>query len=384
MITAPRRVEIERQAARGFEDLSRTAFWLLRLCSLADACVTVGDRRRAPRIYELLQPFADHNATALTQLPFGPVALRLASLAALLERWDEAEAYFEIALERCDLLGARAVRARVLLDYARALRARARRATPSARRGCSPRRAASVRTSGWPGILRRVEALRGGGQPAPAPEARFVREGDFWTIAYEGTTMRLRDLKGLRYLAPLLAAPGPRAARARAGGAADSAGRRGADGVGGEGLRAAGRPELGPLVDPRAKEEYRSRIEELRSRARGGAPLRRRRARGAARGGARRARRRARARGRPRGAQPPVVVARRAGARERDQGDQDGDQADGARVARARRAPQPPRSGPAASAPTRLRARRRRAGSPSRHAASGSGTTVPSGFTPQG
>ncbi len=39
--------EIERQAARGFEDLERDGFWLLRLCSLADACVTVGDERRA-------------------------------------------------------------------------------------------------------------------------------------------------------------------------------------------------------------------------------------------------------------------------------------------------------------------------------------------------
>ena len=36
----------------------------------------------------------------------------------------------------------------------------------------------------------------------------FRREGDYWSVAFEGHTVRLRDLKGLRYLARLLADPG--------------------------------------------------------------------------------------------------------------------------------------------------------------------------------
>lgn len=36
----------------------------------------------------------------------------------------------------------------------------------------------------------------------------FRREGEYWTIAYDGTTLRLRDTKGLRYLAHLLLRPG--------------------------------------------------------------------------------------------------------------------------------------------------------------------------------
>ena len=256
--------EIERQAARGFEDLEPDGFWLLRLCSLADACVTVRDRRRAQRIYELLQPFADRNATALTQLPFGPVALRLAKLAALLERWDEAEAYFEIALERCELLGARAVRARVLLDYARALREEGR-AGDAENAGRLLAEARSLAEDlGLPGLLRRIEALEEVGQPATAPETRFVREGDFWTIAYEGTTMRLRDLKGLCYLALLLGRPG-RELHVLELVAADSGAAPQQTGVAGEDLQA-GRPAgLDPLVDARAKQEYRGRIEELRA-----------------------------------------------------------------------------------------------------------------------
>jgi predicted ATPase len=37
---------------------------------------------------------------------------------------------------------------------------------------------------------------------------RFVREGDVWQIDFEGRTIRLKDTKGLRYLARLVAAPG--------------------------------------------------------------------------------------------------------------------------------------------------------------------------------
>jgi hypothetical protein len=35
----------------------------------------------------------------------------------------------------------------------------------------------------------------------------FRREGEYWTIAYEGALFRLRDGKGLRYLAHLLSHP---------------------------------------------------------------------------------------------------------------------------------------------------------------------------------
>ena len=34
------------------------------------------------------------------------------------------------------------------------------------------------------------------------------KEGDYWTISYEGRAFRLKDTKGLRYLAELLRNPG--------------------------------------------------------------------------------------------------------------------------------------------------------------------------------
>jgi tetratricopeptide (TPR) repeat protein len=36
----------------------------------------------------------------------------------------------------------------------------------------------------------------------------FRREGDYWSVAFEGRTVRVRDLKGMRYLAQLLTHPG--------------------------------------------------------------------------------------------------------------------------------------------------------------------------------
>ncbi len=39
-------------------------------------------------------------------------------------------------------------------------------------------------------------------------EQVFRREGDYWTIAFDGRVVRLRDAKGVRYLSILLRRPG--------------------------------------------------------------------------------------------------------------------------------------------------------------------------------
>lgn len=47
--------------------------------------------------------------------------------------------------------------------------------------------------------------------PAAAPPRQvFRREGEYWTIAYDGIVCRLRDVQGLRLLARLLLSPGQR------------------------------------------------------------------------------------------------------------------------------------------------------------------------------
>lgn len=47
---------------------------------------------------------------------------------------------------------------------------------------------------------------------SPPPVNLFRIEGEYWTIAFEGQICRLRDTKGLRYVAHLLAHPSVRIA----------------------------------------------------------------------------------------------------------------------------------------------------------------------------
>ena len=44
--------------------------------------------------------------------------------------------------------------------------------------------------------------------PSPPTGDRFQREGEYWTVAYDGAVVRLKDSKGLRQIALLLAQPG--------------------------------------------------------------------------------------------------------------------------------------------------------------------------------
>src|SRR5262249_9583708 len=113
----------------------------------------------------------------------------------------------------------------------------------------------------------RVEATRNH-QPAPTSpvvsesSSIFRREGDFWIIVYQGETRRVRNLKGLSYIAYLLSRPGERIhsidlVRAIEGGpdaTGDSATAL-ADGLSVE----RGIGDAGDLIDARAAEEYRSR-----------------------------------------------------------------------------------------------------------------------------
>jgi len=114
---------------------------------------------------------------------------------------------------------------------------------------------------------RAILARVGGDAPAEAelpsraeaaetsPGARFRCEGDTWHLAFQGSSTRLRDLKGLRYLACLLAEPG-REFHALELVALDREPSEPAGDawVGGD---------SGALLDARAKEAYRRRLTEI-------------------------------------------------------------------------------------------------------------------------
>ena len=90
----------------------------------------------------------------------------------------------------------------------------------------------------------------------------FRREGDYWCLSFEEHTVRVRDLKGMRYLARLLADPG-REFHVLDLAVAES-GQTAALGRAAEpGLSHSALGDAGPLLDAQAKEAYRRRLAEI-------------------------------------------------------------------------------------------------------------------------
>jgi non-specific serine/threonine protein kinase len=114
-----------------------------------------------------------------------------------------------------------------------------------------------AKTVGMVAFGERVASLSATLPAATSPAANVFRlDGNVWTVSYEGTTVHLKDRKGLRYLARLLARPGVECHALEL--SATLAGRPG---------RAPAARELadaGALLDERAKREYRQRLDELR------------------------------------------------------------------------------------------------------------------------
>ncbi len=98
-------------------------------------------------------------------------------------------------------------------------------------------------------------------QPMASANA-FRREGDYWSVTFDGDTVRVRDLKGMRHLARLLADPGREfhvldLVAAEAGHGADDDGHRAAE------LAQSTHGDAGEMLDARAKEAYRRRLAEI-------------------------------------------------------------------------------------------------------------------------
>jgi DNA-binding NarL/FixJ family response regulator len=102
------------------------------------------------------------------------------------------------------------------------------------------------------------------GEGSTETVARLALEGEYWTVVFGPREFRVRDSKGLRYLAQLLANPGQEiSALALAGGQSAEPGSI-AEAVQ-EGLTVSSESDYGPTLDPEAKAAYRDRLEELRA-----------------------------------------------------------------------------------------------------------------------
>jgi class 3 adenylate cyclase len=114
-----------RLARDGFKGIRRDANSLTALCCLAFTCHYLGDKEAAATLYEQLAPYADRCTSILTgSACLGSNDSFLGLLSSTMERWDEAIAHFERALEVDARMGARFFEPRLRLEYAQALLAR--------------------------------------------------------------------------------------------------------------------------------------------------------------------------------------------------------------------------------------------------------------------
>lgn len=218
---AEARVEVEPLVGPDGVALPHDATFLSSCALLADAVARLGDAGAARTVYEALAPYARHNATLPSGGFLGPVARHLGVLAA---------AYGDTERARKHLAEARRIAERghmgAMLDWIAA----DEESLPAA-------------VSDTPEPV----------APAAEPlEGLLHREGDIWTVSDGRRTVRLPHAKGLTYLAMLLARPGAELhalelVRSGMPGAPPPAG------------------DLGPVLDPRAKAEYRARLDELRA-----------------------------------------------------------------------------------------------------------------------
>jgi tetratricopeptide (TPR) repeat protein len=168
------------------------------------------------------------------------------SLSDAVRLWNEVGAPYEAAIARMSL-------------------ARAHAATGSEHRAVLERQAARA-------ILERIQAappataLAGHSeavrdQPAAGVNV-FRREADYWSVSFEGHSVHLRDRKGMRYLARLLADPG------REFHVLDLVAAETGRGAPADGGQAADPPrsafgDAGEILDARAKDAYRRRLAEI-------------------------------------------------------------------------------------------------------------------------
>jgi tetratricopeptide (TPR) repeat protein len=269
------RAEVERHARRGFADLPRDGLWILHACGLAQDCVLIGDERRAALLYDQLLPYAERNAISISTLAFGPVSMRLGSLAASLGRWEQAGLHFDAAAEQCDALGARAITAMLLIERGRMLLARGGRGDVDRASSVLDQSQAISDELGLPGIADRARSIAhgrpgrraadsGAGSTDAGSPAVFHREGKYWTVRYGKEIARLPDRKGMHYLADLLFAPGREIHVLELLRAANPAS---AAPVAPSALRGDVEPATGgfeeAILDPRAKAEFRRRLLDL-------------------------------------------------------------------------------------------------------------------------
>jgi tetratricopeptide (TPR) repeat protein len=221
--------------------------------------ITAGDVGRARRAADELERIAARFqskalvagaalARGRVRLAEGDAAGAEQSLSEAVRRWNDVGAPYEAAMARLSLAEAHA-------------------ANGSEHRAALERQAASTIIDGIqarsstviPAHVELHEAVDN--QPVASVNV-FRREGDYWSVIFEGHTAHVRDLKGMHYLARLLADPGREYHVLDLVAAETSPGGRVAAGQAADLSRSAF-GDAGEILDAQAKDAYRRRLTEI-------------------------------------------------------------------------------------------------------------------------
>jgi tetratricopeptide (TPR) repeat protein len=267
------RREIDRLAANDFAGLpGRDNTWLSSVTSVAEAVADLRDAGRASVLYGLLHPYAGRNVVFLSVVYVGSASHALGRLAVTMGRWDTALRHFDAALMMNTRMGARTLVAHTQHVYGTTLLAGGTEGDRDRGRALLAQALATAQELGMTRLAEKIlaagrETSTGGvasDTPPPpafthpdrtAADALFRREGDYWTIRFEGRLLRLHHTLGLAHLAQLLRHPGREFLALDLASAAD--GRPGDEGY--IDISAGG-----SQLDAKALAAYRRRLEALR------------------------------------------------------------------------------------------------------------------------
>jgi tetratricopeptide (TPR) repeat protein len=215
----------------------------------------IGRARSAADELELIAARFENTAFAASaalargrvRLADGDTAGAEQSLADAVRLWNDVGAPYEAALARMSLADAHA-------------------ASGSEHRAVLERQAARTILQGIEGgpsvTPPKVERHDPPGEQSVAGVNVFRREGDYWSVIFDGHTVRVRDLKGMRYLARLLADPGREYHVLDLVAAEAGHGRQVHSSPAGNLPRSA-LGDAGEMLDARAKDAYRRRLAEI-------------------------------------------------------------------------------------------------------------------------
>jgi tetratricopeptide (TPR) repeat protein len=239
-------------AARDLADLPRDGNFIAALVMLAELAALAENERLAGLVYPLLLPFAARTAMiGMSAACYGSAARYLGLLATVLRRPEDASRHFEEALAMNVRLGARPLVAWTRADWARLLLelgGRADRTRAGELLGLAERTAVELGMARLRARIARMprEVAAAPATPPPAGQSAVLRrDGSGWIVGYGERSFVLPDMKGLAYLATLVASPGREFHALDLAGAGDTG-------------------DAGEMLDAEAKARYRARLVELR------------------------------------------------------------------------------------------------------------------------